>query len=529
MLNFPNHFCLASWISNGTRIPSFIGETYPLPPTDDAWAEHHLAAQAQRVDPYPETLDAAFDDAATAAPAATGPRTNGATRRPSTAPRREYLAVPYEEKDAAKQLGARWDPSAQRWYIPAGDDPAPFARWRTQAQDRDEQAGTQAPASPNGNGHRPSRTDRTAENVLPARAGAGPAGRPDATRPRVRHQRRRPPKREVHVDYEPPPEPPKLDDSPVRRVVGRRVPGAPARRPAAHPRPTACGSSRSLTASTRSAPPSSTRGAANLPRLYDEDYAILALLDRAGLVPRTLIGERACPGEPPTPSLARLVKLYRHGLIAQHPIGLREHTTQQTASPPLLYSLTRRGMDVAQKREPPAISRRREWRPIEQGRGAAPRARPARARLGHSTAPPRRRHRDRSLAHPALRHRPLPGTPGRHRARPPPDHAQRDPGPRRAGDHRPRAQAVRRDQARPRRSSCESQSLDLSFDLLVELDLTAGPPTTTTSSLAYDAFLCGWSLAHPPLPNPRHPPRGRVRLRRRHAPRSPWHRRPTRR
>ena len=46
-LNFPNYYCLASWIANGTRCPSFIGQTYPLPDVDDQWANHHLAAQAR--------------------------------------------------------------------------------------------------------------------------------------------------------------------------------------------------------------------------------------------------------------------------------------------------------------------------------------------------------------------------------------------------------------------------------------------------------------------------------------------------
>jgi len=31
---------------------------------------------------------------------------------------RIYLNVPYEEKDAAKKLGARWDPEQRKWYVP---------------------------------------------------------------------------------------------------------------------------------------------------------------------------------------------------------------------------------------------------------------------------------------------------------------------------------------------------------------------------------------------------------------------------
>ena len=40
-------------------------------------------------------------------------------------------------------------------------------------------------------------------------------------------------------------------------------------------------------------------------------------------------------------------------------------------------------------------------------------------------------------------------------------------------------------------------TLNLTFDLLVELDLTSRPSYNRDKLLAYDAFLCGWSLAHP--------------------------------
>ena len=39
-------------------------------------------------------------------------------------------------------------------------------------------------------------------------------------------------------------------------------------------------------------------------------------------------------------------------------------------------------------------------------------------------------------------------------------------------------------------------AMALSFDLLVELDLTARPSYNRDKLLSYDAFLCGWSLAH---------------------------------
>jgi Type IV secretion-system coupling protein DNA-binding domain len=50
-LNFPNHHCLASWIAMGSRIPSFMGQTYPFPTRTGAWADHHLAELAARVAP----------------------------------------------------------------------------------------------------------------------------------------------------------------------------------------------------------------------------------------------------------------------------------------------------------------------------------------------------------------------------------------------------------------------------------------------------------------------------------------------
>jgi putative DNA primase/helicase len=42
---------------------------------------------------------------------------------------RTYLAVPYDEKDDAKALGAKWDRQAKAWYVPAGTDLEAFAPW----------------------------------------------------------------------------------------------------------------------------------------------------------------------------------------------------------------------------------------------------------------------------------------------------------------------------------------------------------------------------------------------------------------
>ena len=40
-----------------------------------------------------------------------------------------YLNVPYAQKDEAKALGARWDRTQRKWYVPAGLAPEAFSRW----------------------------------------------------------------------------------------------------------------------------------------------------------------------------------------------------------------------------------------------------------------------------------------------------------------------------------------------------------------------------------------------------------------
>lgn len=55
------------------------------------------------------------------------PAASSSTSHILSAPK--YLNTPYSQKDQAKALGARWDPAKKKWYVPAGWDPAPFARW----------------------------------------------------------------------------------------------------------------------------------------------------------------------------------------------------------------------------------------------------------------------------------------------------------------------------------------------------------------------------------------------------------------
>ncbi|MCC2956202.1 DUF5710 domain-containing protein [Massilia sp. IC2-477] len=46
-----------------------------------------------------------------------------------------FLTVPYAEKDEAKALGARWNPTKRRWYVPDGVATEAFAKWAAQGID----------------------------------------------------------------------------------------------------------------------------------------------------------------------------------------------------------------------------------------------------------------------------------------------------------------------------------------------------------------------------------------------------------
>jgi hypothetical protein len=69
---------------------------------------------------------------------------------------RTYLNCPFDEKDQAKALGARWDATKKRWYVDIADL-SPFSRWLP------ESGGAAAPA--------PSRPARTGPAQPPAHCG----------------------------------------------------------------------------------------------------------------------------------------------------------------------------------------------------------------------------------------------------------------------------------------------------------------------------------------------------------------------
>ena len=43
---------------------------------------------------------------------------------------KQYLDVAYADRDLAKRLGARWDPSVRKWYCMKGSALAKIFAWR---------------------------------------------------------------------------------------------------------------------------------------------------------------------------------------------------------------------------------------------------------------------------------------------------------------------------------------------------------------------------------------------------------------
>jgi len=278
----------------------------------------------------------------------------------------------------------------------------------------------------------------------------------------------------------------------VLRVVGRPM-RADAAEPPRGPAPESIRELAFIDRLNEVRPPQHRPPSEQLPRLYDEDYAVLALLDRAGPVLPSLIGRAALPGREPKMIRHRLGKLYEHGLVARSQIGLSARTSADGRLP-WLYTITRHGMQTAQARTPPAIHPGREWR--------APEPR----RAGHVP------HDLHALSWAIEFHRvvgelatdywrtpryatgrfPVPQIGNGHKRHPitmrelavPDGHAVLD---------LPPFREIKPDLALELRIPEKK----LTFDLLVELDLTGRPAYNREKFLAYDAFLTGWAPAHP--------------------------------
>ena len=408
-LNFPNHHCLASWIAMGARIPSFMGQTYAVPAALRRVGPASPRRPGRRVAPYPDDLESTLDRAA---PRAAG--TDDDRDAPPIAHGRSHAGA-IARRAREHSLGdARAQPSST-------GERSPNAR-----------AARRRPRQP---------TAVNRRNAV----------EPSAPPPRARR------KREVRADYRGAARRAECRRQP--RPQARGTPGTQALPPHATTTERRRDSLRELAFLDRVneiAPADQLHGAARLPRLFDEDYAHprparprragAALADR----PRRAPGPRRHRG------LSRLTKLYRHGLIAQHTIGLREHA-RTDGKPPLLYSITRRGLEVAQ-------AARARPGDLAQARVAGDRAAPRRPAahdlhaLGwaielHRTVGPLATDNWRTPRYATGRY-PVPQVGSGQRRHP--ITAQRDPGARRPSDHRPRAQDVHARSSPTCRSSCAS-------------------------------------------------------------------------
>jgi DNA helicase-2/ATP-dependent DNA helicase PcrA len=106
--------------------------------------EAHPYVQGMRLEARPASaVRAARTAAAHAAPmrAAPPPPAAAATPRAPTVPpqlaARVYLDVPYDEKDAAKQLGAQWDNIQRKWWITPAMPTRLFQKWLRPETGRD--------------------------------------------------------------------------------------------------------------------------------------------------------------------------------------------------------------------------------------------------------------------------------------------------------------------------------------------------------------------------------------------------------
>jgi len=447
----PVWYCLASLIAAGARVARFFGETYAFKKLRGGpWAEHHMRLLEQAVGPYPEQMPKTYKRLGSS----TGAEEDETPRPAPTAP-------PAAAPKASTARGAVRTPA------PTGhqDKPPPILGPRV------------APSSPP-----PAARDLpSAPEPQPPAAGApAPANaEPPAARKRVR-----PLIREAG-------EVPEVQRSPLRGVVGATPAPQADQRP--DDQPEAAEGVRELAAYVD--PLLGIKDAEQrdpterLPRLYAEDYAILAILDRVGLVLPGMLRRAVMPGVAERTMRGRLNdKLLRHGLVARWPIVLRG---APRGAVPYMYSLTRYGLQVAQARQPAAVPSTREFREQEVEKDD---------RVRH----------DLHMLSWVIELRRLLGAQATDKWRTPRWPAGTCPVPQ-TGSGRGRRQITLKDVKHAKHigifdvdsndvarlepdATCEIHLLEdgLTFDLIVELDLTDRTAYNVPKFRRYDAFLTAW-------------------------------------
>jgi len=380
LLNLSNYWAQCTHIAMGSRAASFYAMTDPMPDLDlsrlGPWARFHLDRMASVVGEYPETLEV-YDDAP-AAPAAVDlsptdvmAALDGHATASTSTPASEAVE-PADTDDAG---GADTDgvPTTDGAGSATPAEPAPDDRPEvTAAQDEldpdDEDpdwhilGNVGAELTDDGQPAAAASPEPSSATVLAAPTPAGPEAQLEIQTGR----------REVQPLIRPKATPPDLERSPVRRLVGAtRVAGdqgvlfAEAHNGERNTPPTlleVAFSDQIVHVGEAEAvdPPEKP------PRLFDQDFAVLSLLDRVGLALPGLIHQAVFPKLAPRTFRDRMAKLHRAGLVARHDITLKQ---KGRGALPSVYSLTRHGLWMGQNRQPSVIPEQRKWRALEQEAG----------------------------------------------------------------------------------------------------------------------------------------------------------------
>ena len=235
------------------------------------------------------------------------------------------------------------------------------------------------------------------------------------------------------------------------------------------------------------------------PRLVDVDYAILRLLDRAGILLVPLLARACMPGKAERTVRQKLAKLHDAGLIARGEIDVHDRTPGEGALPSAVR-LTAHGFRTGQQRE--VIDPEKQWRPSEIGERAlsVPHDQHVIAWITGLTGLFGERVVTDNWRTPRTRHGVIaPPQVGDGRSRHVLTPAQLKPpaaGYAFDGAFTPAGPDDRFAELKPDATVELRIPGQFTFDLLLELTLSAKPSHNQTKFAAYDAFLLGWWREH---------------------------------
>lgn len=394
VMNLPVHYCIASWIANGTRAGSFVGQTFKFPELNGEWADIHMERLRARGGQFPKEMGSTLnqpmpteneltalitayharrdrDDGPSFATPTEPADRNGTAPRPSA-------PVPGDGAPARKRARSEEDEDAlEAAFAAAGDDedeipvtPVTPVRPVASPPVQDQREEGEDEMDPPADAEEimdaivvdDSGTPEADERLAPRPASPGPRyseDDPDFT-----------PDGEIKVDIAAPAQRPDLDTSAVRRVVGnppsdhdRRAGRWTDDTPEPGPEHDAWQIKElALIDRVNHVGELTSADTPVVPRgLKPEDYGALAILDRAGLVARDTLGRLAYGNVAVRTIQHRLGILHKAGYIAHADIDMANRTGRL----PRVYAITEAGMKAAQTADTPAIHPDRTFRQTE--------------------------------------------------------------------------------------------------------------------------------------------------------------------